>query len=34
MFGGFGIFVDGVMFGLIANDAIYFRPATPTARIT
>ena len=25
MFGGFGIFVDGVMFGLIANDAIYFK---------
>ncbi len=25
MFGGFGIYLDGVMFGLIAYDTLYFR---------
>ena len=25
MFGGFGIFMDGLMFGLIAYDEIYFK---------
>jgi DNA transformation protein len=25
MFGGFGIYLDGVMFGLIAFDRLYFR---------
>lgn len=25
MFGGFGIYLDGVMFGLIAFDTLYFR---------
>lgn len=25
MFGGFGIYLDGLMFGLIADDALYFK---------
>ena len=25
MFGGFGLFLDGVMFGLIADDVLYFK---------
>ena len=25
MFGGFGVFHDGVMFGLIANDVLYLK---------
>ncbi len=27
MFGGFGLYRDGAMFGLIAEDALYFRTA-------
>ena len=25
MFGGFGIYLDGLMFGLIAHDVVYFK---------
>lgn len=25
MFGGYGLYLDGVMFGLIANDTLYFK---------
>lgn len=25
MFGGFGVFIDGLMFGLIADDALYLK---------
>ena len=25
MFGGYGLYLDGLMFGLIANDVLYFK---------
>lgn len=25
MFGGFGLYLDGLMFGIVANDTLYFK---------
>ncbi|MCW9013481.1 MAG: TfoX/Sxy family protein [Gammaproteobacteria bacterium] len=31
MFGGYGIYFDGVMFGLVANDTLYLKADASTA---
>lgn len=32
MFGGYGIYHDGIMFGLVAEDALYLKADESTAR--